>query len=93
MNVIKGALQPVSIPPIDTYQPTLGGNAWEPAPGQNLTMFGNNPNQTPELNLKATAMTRTVGGMATHWTCACRTSSLSSFVPCLILYIFASDPP
>lgn len=74
VNVIKGALQPISIPPSDTFLSTLGGDAWHPAVDQALVMEGNNPKQNAQTNLKASAITRTVGGMATHWTCACRTS-------------------
>jgi pyranose oxidase len=71
VNVIKGALQPLSVAPPDTYVPTLGGDAWTPSVTEKLVMMGNNPNQIPQLNLKASAATRTVGGMATHWTCSC----------------------
>ncbi|CAE7218642.1 unnamed protein product [Rhizoctonia solani] len=71
VNVIKGALQPVSVPPAPTYMPALGAEAWSPGPGQRLVSAFHNPNQTPELNLPGCAITRTVGGMATHWTCAC----------------------
>ncbi|KAJ1304640.1 hypothetical protein OPQ81_005781 [Rhizoctonia solani] len=71
VNVIKGALQPVSVPPAATYMATLGAEAWSPGPGQKLVSAFNNPDQKPELNLIGSAVTRTVGGMATHWTCAC----------------------
>jgi pyranose oxidase len=71
VNVIKGALQPISIPAVDTFQPTLGGTGWAPVLGQSLVMSGNNPNQDPQRNLKSSSVTRTVGGMATHWTCSC----------------------
>ncbi|TFK62261.1 pyranose 2-oxidase [Pluteus cervinus] len=75
VNVIKAALQDVSVPPGDTYIPTLVGNGWTPPVnnGTQLIFQGSNPNQIRELNLKASAVTRTVGGMATHWTCACPT--------------------
>jgi pyranose oxidase len=67
----KGALQTISVPPSDTFIPTLYGQAWAPSLNQPLVIYGHNPNQAPELNLKASAVTRVVGGMATHWTCAC----------------------
>ncbi|KAG7098215.1 hypothetical protein E1B28_000183 [Marasmius oreades] len=77
VNVIKGALQSVSVPPADTYIPTLVGDSWTPPVNKDgsssLIFQGSNPNQIREKNLKASAMTRTVGGMATHWTCACPT--------------------
>lgn len=76
VNIINGALQPISISPSDTYQPTLAVAAWappiDPAEGQ-LVIMGHNPNQEAGLNLPGSAVTRTVGGMATHWTCACPT--------------------
>jgi hypothetical protein len=78
VNVIHGALQPVSIPPSDTFQSTLAVSAWSPPIDRSaghLVIQGHNPNQNPQLNLRASAVTRTVGGMATHWTCACRMSS------------------
>ncbi|KAF8422789.1 pyranose 2-oxidase [Boletus edulis BED1] len=73
VNVIKGALQAISIPPEDTFISNLGGQGWKPSIGGDKTLIfqGNNPQQKRELNLKASAVTRTVGGMATHWTCAC----------------------
>lgn len=77
VNVIKGALHPVSIPTIDTYIPNLVGDAWTPPVGGYNFI---NPDQTRELNLKAAAITRTVGGMATHWTCSCRTYIFGYFM-------------
>ncbi|KAF8969196.1 pyranose 2-oxidase [Flammula alnicola] len=71
VNVIKGALQPISVPTSDTFQPTLGGTGWTPSPTQALVIQGNNPDQDPRTNLKEASVTRTVGGMATHWTCSC----------------------
>jgi pyranose oxidase len=83
VNVIKGALQPISVPKSETFLPTLGGLGWTPPlpppdgpPAvqgvvKALVIQGNNPDQRPETNLRASAVTRTVGGMATHWTCAC----------------------
>ncbi|KAG9123868.1 Pyranose 2-oxidase [Ceratobasidium sp. 392] len=49
---------------------TLGEIAWSHPPGQPLIQSNHNPDQKPEENLKS-YITRTVGGMATHWTCAC----------------------
>lgn len=72
VNVIKGALQPISVPTGDTFHPTLGGTGWIASSTQKLVAQGHNPNQDPQTNLKAAAVTRTVGGMATHWTCSCR---------------------
>ncbi|KAH7871076.1 pyranose 2-oxidase [Lentinula edodes] len=76
VHVIQGALQPVSIPVSDTHQSTLGGNSWTPpinSKQNQLVICGQNPQQSREDNLGATAVTRAVGGMATHWTCACPT--------------------
>jgi len=72
VHVIKGALQQISIPPSDTFIATLGGDGWTPGLQDTLIFQGSNPNQDPRVNLKDCAVTRTVGGMATHWTCACR---------------------
>ena len=41
-----------------------------------LSMYDNNPNQDRNTNLPDSAVTRTVGGMATHWTCCCRKNLL-----------------
>ncbi|KAG8699223.1 hypothetical protein FRC08_005431 [Ceratobasidium sp. 394] len=72
VHVIRGALQPISVPPSETHISTLGTIAWVPPPGeQHITQSYHNPNQKPEENLGASAVTRAVGGMATHWTCAC----------------------
>ncbi|CCO27173.1 hypothetical protein BN14_01208 [Rhizoctonia solani AG-1 IB] len=70
VNVIKGALQTVSVPPADTYMATLGAEAWSPGEKQLVSAFYN-PKQKPSFNLPGCAITRTIGGMATHWTCAC----------------------
>ncbi|KIM30732.1 pyranose oxidase [Serendipita vermifera MAFF 305830] len=70
VNVIKGALQPISVPPADSYMSTLAPAAWSGPHGSKLLIPGYNPNQVPETNLRSSAVTRTVGGMATHWTCS-----------------------
>jgi pyranose oxidase len=55
VHVIKGHLQPISVVPSHPV----------------MSMYGNNPNQDRQTNLQDSAVTRTVGGMATHWTCCC----------------------
>jgi len=80
VHVINGALQPISIPPGDTYISTLGGTSWKPNPQEVLIFQGNNPGQERDVNLKASSVTRTVGGMATHWTCACPTPDVEETV-------------
>ena len=72
VNVIKGALQPVSVPPGNSFSPVLARAAWAPPGDKPLVSYGNNPLQSREKNMPGTAITRTVGGMASHWTCACR---------------------
>ena len=74
VNVIKGSLQPVSVPPGNSFSSTLAKASWSPPEGKPLVTYGNNPLQSPEKNLAAAGITRTVGGMASHWTCACRMS-------------------
>jgi len=81
VNVIKGALQPVSIPPGETFQSTLGAAGWNK---RGVVSKGFNPEQEPELNLRGTAITRTVGGMATHWTCSCPIPHAGERVNCPI---------
>ncbi|KIJ62441.1 GMC oxidoreductase [Hydnomerulius pinastri MD-312] len=71
VHVVQGALQPLSISQEETHLSTLGGDAWRLRPNQSLVMHSRNPKQQPEVNLRASAATRTVGGMATHWTCCC----------------------
>ncbi|KIJ23033.1 GMC oxidoreductase [Sphaerobolus stellatus SS14] len=70
-QIIKASLQPVSVPPDDTYQPTLARAAWSPSLEKPLVIEGHNPKQVRELNLPGASVTRTVGGMGTHWGCAC----------------------
>jgi pyranose oxidase len=85
VNVIKGALQPVSIPPGSAFQSTLGTAGWNPpVGGGGLVINGFNPLQAPEVNLRGTAITRTVGGMATHWTCSCPSPHPEERVNCPI---------
>ncbi|KAI0265047.1 pyranose 2-oxidase [Gloeopeniophorella convolvens] len=71
VHVIKGALSTTSIPPASTYVPTLApSGSWAPRYEGQVRINGHNPRQDPFRNLGASAVTRTVGGMATHWTCA-----------------------
>lgn len=68
---IKGALQATSIPMPASYIPTLPIVSWAPDDTDSLVINGFNPDQKVSTNLSACAVTRAVGGMATHWTCAC----------------------
>ncbi|KZS88318.1 pyranose oxidase [Sistotremastrum niveocremeum HHB9708] len=65
VNVIQGDLSTVSVPvtnvPVTNADPE---SKWYLRNNQN-------PEQAPEFNLGAEAVTRCVGGMSTHWTCAC----------------------
>ncbi|KAJ7107339.1 putative pyranose oxidase [Mycena epipterygia] len=66
-----GALSIVSIPPSQTIVPQLGPAVWTAKdPEQMWIMNGRNPFQGEHNNLGAEAVTRGVGGMSTHWTCA-----------------------
>ncbi|KLO05207.1 pyranose 2-oxidase [Schizopora paradoxa] len=78
--VIKSALSPVSIPVSDTFISTLNPVVWGARPDRDSPVTdpqpllpvsnGKNPNQPAKFNLGAEAVTRGVGGMSTHWTCA-----------------------
>ncbi|KIJ44764.1 GMC oxidoreductase [Sphaerobolus stellatus SS14] len=48
-QIIKASLQPVSVPPNDTYQPTLARAAWSPSLEKPLVIEGNNPKQVPQM--------------------------------------------
>ncbi|PVF95723.1 pyranose oxidase [Serendipita vermifera] len=63
-----GALQKVSVPTKVSVVNTLSPSTWKP--NRPVIQHGNNPKQNPFRNLPAQAVTRVVGGMATHWTCA-----------------------
>ncbi|KAE9390595.1 hypothetical protein BT96DRAFT_1024457 [Gymnopus androsaceus JB14] len=80
VHYIKAALDPVSVPPTDPYLPTLPSVSWtslnDPYVAEHklkkiFPQAGQNENQQEYCNLPAAAMTKTVGGMASHWTCAC----------------------
>ncbi|KAH7924400.1 putative pyranose oxidase [Leucogyrophana mollusca] len=71
VKVIQGALSTVSVPTSSTVLPTLDPAAWQASdPSQMIISNGRNPHQQEYNNLGAQAVTRGVGGMATHWTCA-----------------------
>ncbi|KAL7278376.1 hypothetical protein ACG7TL_008356 [Trametes sanguinea] len=64
----QGQLMPVSVPVNRVVADTLSPASWQAS-----TFFvrnGANPGQDPFRNLGGQAVTRVVGGMATHWTCA-----------------------
>lgn len=69
VNVIKGHLNTLSIPVDKTPTLTLDPGAFQP--DKAFIRNGQNPEQDPRYNLPAAAATFAVGGMATHWTCAC----------------------
>ncbi|KAL6304157.1 putative pyranose oxidase [Sparassis latifolia] len=71
--IVQGALSPVSVPPSNSVIPTLDPEAWTPFvkdPTKAFVFNGQNPKQKNYNNLGAEAVTRGVGGMSTHWTCA-----------------------
>ncbi|GJE91247.1 pyranose 2-oxidase [Phanerochaete sordida] len=70
VNVIKGALSTVSIPTSNNHIATLDPAVVSNSTAQPFISLGKNPCQDPFVNLGAEAVTRGVGGMTTHWTCA-----------------------
>jgi len=68
VNVIKGALSPVSVAANKAFVDTLDPASWNA--DEPFVTNGKNPNQKEAFNLSAQAVTRGTGGMATHWTCA-----------------------
>jgi len=71
VKVIQGALSPVSVPISSTVVPTLDPASWTPKDEKHMYITnGRNLKQRPFNNLGAEAVTRGVGGMSTHWTCA-----------------------
>ncbi|RPD55165.1 pyranose 2-oxidase [Lentinus tigrinus ALCF2SS1-7] len=70
VNVIKGALSTVSVPVERTTADTLDPAAWNADLTKPPVTNGKNPKQSVSGNLSAEAVTRGVGGMSTHWTCA-----------------------
>ncbi|KAG8710639.1 Pyranose 2-oxidase [Ceratobasidium sp. 395] len=71
-HIIRGAMQPTSIPSMGGHLPGLQGDAWIQRESRPSINSPYNPDQDPTANLDAGgSVTRTVGGMSTHWTCAC----------------------
>ncbi|QRV88045.1 GMC oxidoreductase [Ceratobasidium sp. AG-Ba] len=68
VNVIKGALSPVSVASNRAFVDTLDPASWND--DNSFVSNGKNPKQKESCNLSAQAVTRGTGGMATHWTCA-----------------------
>ncbi|KAJ5809466.1 uncharacterized protein N7503_001684 [Penicillium pulvis] len=68
VHVIHGSLHTSSVPTQTNRNLTLPPVAWSPRVEQ--TFNGQNKHQDPYKNLDANGVSRTVGGMATHWTCS-----------------------
>ncbi|KAI0378908.1 pyranose oxidase [Hypomontagnella monticulosa] len=65
-NVIRGGLSPLSVP-VSESNLHLDPISWKS--DKPFVLNGQNPNQQRRYNLEASAATRTVGGMSSHWTC------------------------
>jgi pyranose oxidase len=72
VNVIRGHLHVLSVPPNENPAITLdpGAFTYDPSLYKGFIGSNQNPRQDPTKNLPAAAATYAVGGMATHWTCA-----------------------
>jgi pyranose oxidase len=71
VRVIQGALDLWSQPTTTTVISDIGPSAWRAGnPSQMINNNKRNPYQQEYNNLPAAAITRGVGGMSTHWTCA-----------------------
>ncbi|KAH9850973.1 hypothetical protein C2E23DRAFT_734045 [Lenzites betulinus] len=81
VNVIQGQLMSVSVPTNKLVVDTLSPASWQASTffvrnGSNPGTYGAQPSltldteQDPFRNLSGQAVTRVVGGMSTHWTCA-----------------------
>lgn len=72
VNVIRGHLHALSVPPNENPAITLDPGAFTYNADLYKGFIGSNQNpyQDPTKNLPAAAATYAVGGMATHWTCA-----------------------
>ncbi|KAJ3537891.1 hypothetical protein NM688_g6602 [Phlebia brevispora] len=60
----------VSIPTSNVNIPTVDPDSFQATADKPFLFMGRNPAQNPFENLGAEAVTRGVGGMSTHWTCA-----------------------
>jgi pyranose oxidase len=72
-SVIKGHLHSLSVPTNDLPVLTRNPVSYEVDRDKHQAFVRNNqnPDQNPFKNLDAAAASYAVGGMATHWTCAC----------------------
>ena len=72
VDVIRGHLHALSVPPNESPAITLDPGAFTYNPDLYKGFIGSNqnPHQDPRINLPGAAATYAVGGMATHWTCA-----------------------
>ncbi|CRG89631.1 Pyranose 2-oxidase [Talaromyces islandicus] len=68
VHIIKGSLHVSSVPTRVDPNLTLPPVSWSPRGKQNFN--GQNQEQDIYSNLDANAVSRNVGGMSTHWTCA-----------------------
>ncbi|CUA75334.1 FK506-binding protein 2 [Rhizoctonia solani] len=77
------AVQPMSIPPASGFIPELQGDAWSQPGTRSSIASPYNPDQDHTLSI-VNGVTRTVGGMATHWTCCCPDPHDDELVQCPI---------
>ncbi|CAE6426226.1 unnamed protein product [Rhizoctonia solani] len=68
---IQGAMRPMSIPPVGGFLPALQGDTWSHSQGRSSLGSPINPDQDPTQVMGNGQVTRTVGGMSSHWTCCC----------------------
>ncbi|KAL4876998.1 hypothetical protein BJY04DRAFT_222501 [Aspergillus karnatakaensis] len=68
VNIIQGSLYPSSVPTVVNPNLKLPPVSWSPRGTQNFN--GQNQEQNIYRNLDSNGVSRNVGGMSTHWTCA-----------------------
>ncbi|KAI3391657.1 hypothetical protein diail_6995 [Diaporthe ilicicola] len=75
-NIIRGELSPLSVSVTESSTQLPPESSWteqlksdEIPIEKKFVRNAQNPDQNPKYNLAASAATRTVGGMAAHWTC------------------------